>query len=144
GQQRPGTVGGAELHQVGTHRRVHRPPVHRGDPPRATAADLPAHRRREGLPRRPRLRLGQGRTTTDLGHGGRELMTTTKTGVQTPTETPGRKAGRPERGRGPKFPTAFYMMVLPALVLFFVFHTIPVLQGIYYSFTDSPGYGPSN
>ena len=71
-------------------------------------------------------------------------MTTTKTGVQTPTETPGRKAGRPERGRGPKFPTAFYMMVLPALVLFFVFHTIPVLQGIYYSFTDSPGYGPSN
>ena len=71
-------------------------------------------------------------------------MTTTKTGVQTPTETPGRRAGRPERGRGPKFPTAFYMMVLPALVLFFVFHTIPVLQGIYYSFTDSPGYGPSN
>jgi raffinose/stachyose/melibiose transport system permease protein len=35
-------------------------------------------------------------------------------------------------------------MVLPALALFFVFHTIPVLQGIYYSFTDSPGYGPSN
>ena len=35
-------------------------------------------------------------------------------------------------------------MVLPALVLFFVFHTIPVLQGIYYSFTDSPGYGPYN
>jgi raffinose/stachyose/melibiose transport system permease protein len=33
--------------------------------------------------------------------------------------------------------------VLPALVLFFVFHTIPVIQGIYYSFTDSPGYGPS-
>ena len=35
-------------------------------------------------------------------------------------------------------------MVPPALALFFVFHTIPVLQGIYYSFTDSPGYGPSN
>ncbi|WP_035869376.1 ABC transporter permease subunit [Cryptosporangium arvum] len=35
-------------------------------------------------------------------------------------------------------------MVLPAFVLFFVFHTIPVLQGIYYSFTDSPGYGPSD
>jgi raffinose/stachyose/melibiose transport system permease protein len=33
-------------------------------------------------------------------------------------------------------------MVLPALVLFFVFHTIPVIQGVYYSFTDSPGYGP--
>ncbi|SHN48226.1 carbohydrate ABC transporter permease [Cryptosporangium aurantiacum] len=38
---------------------------------------------------------------------------------------------------------AFYVMVLPAVVLFFVFHTIPVVQGIYYSFTDSPGYGPS-
>lgn len=37
----------------------------------------------------------------------------------------------------------FYVMVLPALALFLVFHTIPVIQGIYYSFTDSPGYGPS-
>jgi raffinose/stachyose/melibiose transport system permease protein len=34
-------------------------------------------------------------------------------------------------------------MVVPALLLFFVFHTIPVLEGIYYSFTDSPGYGAS-
>jgi len=41
-------------------------------------------------------------------------------------------------------PKAFYVMVLPALALFFVFHTIPVLQGIYYSFTDSPGYGEAN
>jgi raffinose/stachyose/melibiose transport system permease protein len=36
---------------------------------------------------------------------------------------------------------AFYWMVLPAVVLFFVFHTLPVLQGVFYSFTDSPGYG---
>ncbi|GAA3465804.1 carbohydrate ABC transporter permease [Nonomuraea roseola] len=36
---------------------------------------------------------------------------------------------------------AFYWMVLPAFVLFFVFHTVPVLQGFYYSLTDSPGYG---
>ena len=35
-------------------------------------------------------------------------------------------------------------MVVPALLLFFVFHTIPVLIGIYYSFTDSPGYGACN
>ncbi len=39
---------------------------------------------------------------------------------------------------------AYYVMVVPALVLFFAFHTVPVLQGIYYSFTDSPGYGPAN
>jgi len=36
---------------------------------------------------------------------------------------------------------AYYWMVLPAFVLFFVLHTIPVLQGIFYSLTDSPGYG---
>lgn len=39
---------------------------------------------------------------------------------------------------------AFYWMVIPALALFLIFHTIPVLQGVYYSFTDSPGYGPAN
>ncbi len=32
-------------------------------------------------------------------------------------------------------------MTLPALVLFFVFHTYPVLQGIFYSFTNWRGYG---
>jgi len=34
--------------------------------------------------------------------------------------------------------------VLPAFVLFFIFHTVPVLQGIFYSLTDSPGYGEWN
>ncbi|MBL1065971.1 carbohydrate ABC transporter permease [Streptomyces sp. 7-21] len=36
---------------------------------------------------------------------------------------------------------AYYWMVLPALALFFFLHTLPVLQGIYYSFTDFAGYG---
>jgi len=36
---------------------------------------------------------------------------------------------------------AFLLMALPAAVLFFVFHTIPALQGVIYSFTDSRGYG---
>lgn len=55
-----------------------------------------------------------------------------------------RRSGHRKRaGRAP-FPVAFYIMVAPALVLFFVFHTIPVIEGIYYSFTDSPGYGPSH
>ncbi len=35
----------------------------------------------------------------------------------------------------------FYMMTVPMAVLFFVFHTIPFLQGIFYSFTDWKGYG---
>ncbi|MBD1381455.1 carbohydrate ABC transporter permease [Metabacillus arenae] len=38
-----------------------------------------------------------------------------------------------------------YMMVaIPALVLFFVFHTYPALQGVFYSFTDWKGYGTWN
>lgn len=44
---------------------------------------------------------------------------------------------RRRRGVAP----AFYWMVLPALLLFFVFHTVPVVQGIFYSFTDYAGYG---
>ncbi|WP_246169190.1 carbohydrate ABC transporter permease [Actinotalea subterranea] len=40
-----------------------------------------------------------------------------------------------------RLPRAFVWMVVPAFVLFFVFHTVPVLQGVFFSFTDSPGYG---
>lgn len=37
--------------------------------------------------------------------------------------------------------TTFLLMVIPALILFFIFHTYPALQGIFYSFTDYRGYG---
>lgn len=60
-----------------------------------------------------------------------------------PTRTDGgRQAGT--RRRGERLQPAFLWMVLPAFVLFLVFHTLPVLQGIFYSFTDSPGYGAWN
>ncbi|WP_199868491.1 carbohydrate ABC transporter permease [Virgibacillus senegalensis] len=36
---------------------------------------------------------------------------------------------------------AFLLMTIPALLLFFAFHTYPVLQGIFYSFTNWRGYG---
>jgi raffinose/stachyose/melibiose transport system permease protein len=36
---------------------------------------------------------------------------------------------------------AFFIMTMPALLLFFIFHTYPALQGIFYSFTDWMGYG---
>lgn len=36
---------------------------------------------------------------------------------------------------------AFYIMALPALILFMVFHTIPLFEGIFYSFTNWKGYG---
>ncbi|MEC0227581.1 MULTISPECIES: carbohydrate ABC transporter permease [Paenibacillus] len=35
---------------------------------------------------------------------------------------------------------AYYSMVIPALLLFFAFHTFPALQGIYYAFTNWDGY----
>ncbi|MDC7286216.1 sugar ABC transporter permease [Blautia schinkii] len=41
----------------------------------------------------------------------------------------------------PKVNPAFYLMVVPFVVLFFAFHTIPFLRGIFYSFTDWKGYG---
>ncbi|KRG15418.1 carbohydrate ABC transporter permease [Lederbergia galactosidilytica] len=34
---------------------------------------------------------------------------------------------------------AFYVMVIPALLLFFAFHTYPALKGVYYSFTNWNG-----
>jgi len=39
---------------------------------------------------------------------------------------------------------AYYYMIIPAVVLFFTFHTYPALQGIFYSFTNSKGYGTFN
>lgn len=38
----------------------------------------------------------------------------------------------------------FYVMTVPMAILFFVFHTVPFLQGIFYSFTDWKGYGNWN
>jgi raffinose/stachyose/melibiose transport system permease protein len=39
---------------------------------------------------------------------------------------------------------AYFWMAIPALLVFFVFHTYPTLQGIFYSFTDWKGYGDWN
>lgn len=36
---------------------------------------------------------------------------------------------------------AFYIMTIPLALLFFCFHTIPFLQGVFYSFTNWKGYG---
>lgn len=49
----------------------------------------------------------------------------------------------PRRGRrtASATPRAHYWMVLPALALFLLFHTVPVLQGVYYSLTNYAGYG---
>lgn len=63
---------------------------------------------------------------------------TTPPGLDDPP-APGRS--RRTRRRADRTDPAFYWMVVPAVVLFFVFHTIPVLQGVFYSLTDYAGYG---
>ena len=64
---------------------------------------------------------------------------TVSAGVQTPPprDTP----PSPTLRRKKKVPRAFYWMVLPALMLFLVFHTTPVVMGIFFSFTNYAGYG---
>ncbi|MFC3690259.1 carbohydrate ABC transporter permease [Aquipuribacter hungaricus] len=69
------------------------------------------------------------------------MATTTSTAARRAAPSRRSTARRPG---GERLQPAFLWMVLPAFVLFFVFHTVPVLQGIFYSFTDSPGYGEWN
>jgi raffinose/stachyose/melibiose transport system permease protein len=38
----------------------------------------------------------------------------------------------------------FLIIAIPAFILFFIFHSYPALQGIFYSFTDWKGYGDWN
>ncbi|ENH95999.1 ABC transporter [Gracilibacillus halophilus YIM-C55.5] len=35
----------------------------------------------------------------------------------------------------------YLIMVIPAIIIFFTFHTYPTIQGIFYSFTNFKGYG---
>lgn len=67
-------------------------------------------------------------------------MTTQEAGAQARHTSP-----EPEpdarRNRQRRIPAAIWWMVAPAFVLFFIFHTIPVVTGIYYSFTNFAGYG---
>lgn len=63
------------------------------------------------------------------------------TAAAPPTAAPAPARRWRRRARAGQVPSAFYWLVVPAFILFFVFHTIPVLQGVFYSFTDSPGYG---
>lgn len=40
-----------------------------------------------------------------------------------------------------KISPVVYLATAPMIILFFIFHTIPFLRGVFYSFTDWPGYG---
>ncbi len=65
-------------------------------------------------------------------------MTTAIAGTTDPRILEARRRAKERRRR---IPGTFYLMALPAFVLFFVLHTIPAIQGFFYSFTDYAGYG---
>lgn len=39
------------------------------------------------------------------------------------------------------FNKVYLLITIPALIIFFILHTYPLLQGVFYSFTDWKGYG---
>lgn len=71
-------------------------------------------------------------------------MTTLTQAVRT-TATGGtaRRATRPNGGHF-RTPAAYYWMVWPAVIAFAAFHTVPVVVGIFFSFTNYAGYGEWN
>ena len=69
------------------------------------------------------------------------MATATDTRAARPAGTEGERG---ERRRRSGLDRAYYWMVVPAFILFFIFHTLPVLQGVFFSLTDSPGYGSWN
>lgn len=68
-------------------------------------------------------------------------MTTSSTApARAPRATNPRAAARRRPGTS-RVSRTFYWMVLPAVLLFFVLHTVPVLNGIFFSMTNYAGYG---
>nr|WP_269937537.1 sugar ABC transporter permease [Arthrobacter sp. HY1533] len=63
------------------------------------------------------------------------IMTTTARAMK-PRSTAGLQRRRPSRAH-----KTFYWMVVPALVLFVILHTLPTLTGMFFSFTNYAGYG---
>ena len=62
---------------------------------------------------------------------------TTATATGSNRAKPAKKRGGPTaEARKP-----FYWMVIPAIVAFFLFHTMPAIVGMFYSFTNYQGYG---
>lgn len=64
----------------------------------------------------------------------------------TRTSTGGRDAQRAPRMRSDskRAAPAYYWMVWPAVIAFAAFHTLPVIVGIFFSFTNYAGYGDWN
>ena len=69
-------------------------------------------------------------------------MTTTADRATTPVGTTPPPATPPRaKSRFSRTPRTFYWMVVPALVIFFGLHTVPVISGMFFSLTNYAGYG---
>lgn len=66
---------------------------------------------------------------------------TTDAGPEGPTRASSGKHAPTRRAGQGKTPRAFYWMVVPAVVIFFGLHTIPVVTGMFFSLTNYAGYG---
>ena len=55
--------------------------------------------------------------------------------------TGSRRGAGLSRTRSTLAPRAFYWIVWPAVILFAAFHTLPVIIGVFFSFTNYAGYG---
>ncbi|WP_353049916.1 sugar ABC transporter permease [Microbacterium sp. Marseille-Q6648] len=70
-------------------------------------------------------------------------MTLTQAVRSTATKTKPPRANRMQTG-AKRAPSAYYWMVWPAVIAFAAFHTLPVVIGIFFSFTNYAGYGAWN
>lgn len=52
-----------------------------------------------------------------------------------------RRTGAPARRRPRLAPRAYYWFVWPAVIAFAAFHTLPMIVGVFFSFTNYAGYG---
>jgi raffinose/stachyose/melibiose transport system permease protein len=69
-------------------------------------------------------------------------MTAPASTVRPRKASPGDAQSRtPHARKANRTPRAFYWMVIPALVIFFGLHTVPVLTGMFFSVTNYAGYG---
>ncbi|NQX12961.1 sugar ABC transporter permease [Microbacteriaceae bacterium VKM Ac-2855] len=69
------------------------------------------------------------------------MTTPTTTAAQSVASTPKASRSAKRRTLVGRTPKTFYWMAVPAIALFFLLHTIPVLTGIFFSFTNYAGYG---
>ncbi|MBB2957504.1 ABC transporter permease subunit [Pseudoclavibacter helvolus] len=71
-------------------------------------------------------------------------MATLTQAVRTTASGPETKRASRTRNTGSRTGSSYYWMVWPAVIAFAAFHTVPMIVGIFFSFTNYAGYGEWN